>query len=228
MYLKNDMYFILLKDPPTWSGKEQNNKSITSYPGEMTVLNCTVSANPEPTFSWLFNGSTVRDKVTSISNLLIINPTAITDFGTYTCIATNVIYGESKSSNFYINLVLYGPPQSTSLQLEHRTSVSIHLTWTAGFNGGSDQFYTMEYKVFNEENYIVSINKITAQEGDHLNYTLTGLHNNTLYNIRLLAINHNTVGLKQSVSYLNATTLGLFETNIFACAASGLIMRYLM
>ena len=176
------------------------------------MLNCTVCANPELTFRWLFNGSAVEDNVTTINNLLVINHTTITDFGTYTCITTNVIFGKNESSTFYINLVLYGPSQSSSLQLEHRTSVNIHLTWIAWFNGGSDQFYTLEYKANYEKNYVVSADKIPAQESQHLNYTISELQNNTLYNIRLLATNYNTVGLNQSVSYLNATTLGLFLT----------------
>ena len=143
-------------------------------------------------------------------NLLIINNTVETDFGTYTCIATNVIFREQESSYFNFNLVLYGPPKNPSIQMEHSTSVSIHIKWIAGFNGGSDQFYTVEYKTYYEmTNYILWMDNITAQEGDALNSTIYGLRNDTLYNIRLMATNHNQVGLKQSASYLNATTLGL-------------------
>ena len=203
--------FNLLLDPPIWSGREedQNNKTVASYPGLTTVLNCTVCADPDPSFSWLFNGSSVKSNVTMIGSLLIINNTVETDFGTYTCIARNFIFGIQESSYFNFNVVLYGPPTNPDILVEHRTSVSIHLTWTAGFNGGSDQFYTLAYKTFYEMNYIVWIDYITAQEGEVLTSTIHGLRNNTLYNIRLLATNQNTVGLNQSVTYLNATTLGL-------------------
>ena len=173
------------------------------------MLNCTVCADPDPSFSWLFNGSSVKGNVTMIGSLLIINNTVETDFGTYTCIARNVIYGINESFVFNFNVVLYGAPQPPNLLVEHRTSVSIHLIWTAGFNGGSDQFYTLEYKAHYEVNYILWIDYITAQEGDPLTSTISGLKNDTLYNIRLLATNHNTVGLNQSVTYLNVTTLGL-------------------
>ena len=142
-------------------------------------------------------------------SLLIINNTVETDFGTYTCIAINVISGKQEISYFNFNLILYGPPKNPNIQVEHRTSVSINLTWTAGYNGGSDQFYTVEYKAYYEMDYITWIDRIIAQEGDSLTSTIHGLRNDTLYNIRLLATNHNTVGLNQSVSNLNATTLGL-------------------
>ena len=172
------------------------------------MLNCTVCANPEPSFSWLFNGSNVRDNVTMTGSLLIINNTEETDFGTYTCIARNLIFGIQESSYFNFNMVLYGPPKNSSMQVEHVTSVSIHLIWTAGFNGGSDQYYTLEYKAYDENAYMRWGNHIPAKEGEIITTTIYELRNNTLYNIRLLATNRNTVGLNQSVSFLDATTLG--------------------
>ena len=173
------------------------------------MLNCSVCANPEPTFSWLFNGGSVRNNITILNSLLLINITTEADFGTYTCIARNVIFEIQKSSYFDFNVVLYGPPKNPDILVQRRTSSSIQLTWIAGFNGGSVQFYTLAYKAYYEVNYVVWIDHITAQEGESLNSTIHGLLDDTLYNIRLLATNHNTVGLTQSTSYQDATTMGL-------------------
>ena len=212
--------FLLFLDPPIWSEEKikflQYNITQASYPGERTILNCSVCANPKPSFYWLLNGSAIKDNITTTDNLLVINDTMESDFGTYTCIATNTIFGQNESSYFYFNLVHYGPPKTPELIVEQVTHISIHLIWTAGYNGGTEQFFTLEYKAFNEINFRRwgDLIGLGAKDGDVLNVTIHGLQYKTLYNIRLLAINHNTIGINQSESNLNVTTQGLFKISV--------------
>ena len=67
---------------------------------EEVILNCTVSASPDPVYSWSFPDSCSSCPDTSNDSVLIFTAEDITDSGEYTCVAENQ-YG-NLSVTFYV------------------------------------------------------------------------------------------------------------------------------
>ena len=79
------------------------------------------------------------------------------DFGTYTCIVSNIIDSQTHQSEFPITLVPRGGPDPPSaLDVTHITSVSADIHWTAGFDGGyQDAWFEVAYKLGSEADLVV-------------------------------------------------------------------------
>ena len=56
---------------------------------EEVILNCTVSASPNPVYTWSSPDSCSSCPDTSNDSVLIFTPEDITDSGEYTCVAEN-------------------------------------------------------------------------------------------------------------------------------------------
>ena len=61
--------------------------------GEEVILNCIVSASPDPVYSWSLPDSCSSCPNTSNDSVLIFTAEDITDSGEYTCVAENQ-YGD--------------------------------------------------------------------------------------------------------------------------------------
>ena len=67
----------------------QQNQIVIINVSEEVILNCTVSASPDPVYSWSFPDSCSSCPNTSNDSVLIFTAEDITDSGEYTCIAEN-------------------------------------------------------------------------------------------------------------------------------------------
>ena len=67
----------------------EQNKEVTVSVGEEVILNCTVSASPDPVYTWSFPDSCSSCPNTSNDSVVIFTAEDITDSGEYTCVAEN-------------------------------------------------------------------------------------------------------------------------------------------
>ena len=65
------------------------NQTLMVNVSEEVILNCTVSASPDPVYSWSFPDSSSSCPNTSNDSVLIFTAEDITDSGVYTCVAEN-------------------------------------------------------------------------------------------------------------------------------------------
>ena len=73
--------------PPVLASKQ--NQTVTVSVGEEVTLNCTVSASPDPVYSWSFPDSCSSCPNTSNDSVVIFTAEDTTDSGEYTCVAEN-------------------------------------------------------------------------------------------------------------------------------------------
>ena len=86
--------------PPKLEVSEQT-QAVTVIFGEELILNCTVSASPDPVYSWSFPDSCSSCPNTSNNSVLIFTAEDITDSGEYTCVAENEHGVVSKTFSVY-------------------------------------------------------------------------------------------------------------------------------
>ena len=67
---------------------EQDEEVVVNV-GEQVILNCTVSASPDPVYNWSLPDSCSSCPNTSNDSVLIFTAEDITDSGEYTCVAEN-------------------------------------------------------------------------------------------------------------------------------------------
>ena len=87
--------------PPVLS--HQHNQTVMVNVSEEVVLNCTVSASPDPVYSWSFPDSCSSCPNTSNNSVLIFTAGDITDSGEYTCVAENEYGNVSKEFKVHVN-----------------------------------------------------------------------------------------------------------------------------
>ena len=80
------MVTILLSGPPIVSKGDQ---AVMVSVSEEVILNCTVSASPNPVYSWSFPDSCSSCPNTSNDSVLIFTAENITDSGEYICVVEN-------------------------------------------------------------------------------------------------------------------------------------------
>ena len=79
------------------------NQTVAVKISEEVILNCTVSASPDPVYSWSFPDSCSSCPNTSNDSVLIFTAEDITDSGEYTCVAENEY--ENLSVTFYVTVI---------------------------------------------------------------------------------------------------------------------------
>ena len=67
----------------------EQNKTVTVSVGKEVILNCTVSASPDPVYNWSFPDSCSSCPNTSTDSVLIFTAEDNTDSGEYICVAEN-------------------------------------------------------------------------------------------------------------------------------------------
>ena len=85
-----DLIFFVSGSPELIA--EQNEEVVVSV-GEEVILNCIVSASPDPVYSWSLPDSCSSCPNTSNDSVLIFTAEDVTDSGEYTCVAENQ-YGD--------------------------------------------------------------------------------------------------------------------------------------
>ena len=71
------------------------------------------------------------------------------------------------------------------------TDSSITVTWIPGYNGGHQQTFHLQYRVSGSDEWkLVDIpNNHKEEQSDLMSYTLTELQDETLYELRMYAVN---------------------------------------
>lgn len=161
---------------------------------ETALLQCKMSAYPEPKFEWFYNGKTLDSEIsdryqTNSTELeddihlgtLAIRNTRESDYGDYTCRASNSAGDDDERT--IIKLVKKSAPETPiGLEVLEVVSDSASLRWTEGFNGG-----------FSTTEYVVNYNDGEKSRNESCRAMnpckVTGLESRHEYQFRVLAVN---------------------------------------
>ena len=146
--------------------------------------------NPWGQFEWTFKGGDLPSNVVQCDNVLTVLSVQLTDFGSYTCTASNVLQGDIHEGSYIFELINSGPDTDpTDLTVMASTSVSVSLRWTCGHNGGDDNMWFELYLSKAGGEYEVYDNKIPAVcstgERNRPDYRVEGLESDTEYQFQV-------------------------------------------
>ncbi|XP_022111556.1 synaptogenesis protein syg-2-like isoform X2 [Acanthaster planci] len=184
------------------------NKGMTEQGGKdggSASLTCIAKGNPRPTMQWYGLNNTVITSETDTAKFMVVNVTTggdgvygfqVTstltinnidsdiDFGTYTCISTN---GIGEEDMLKVNLTgTRRPDKPIRVMITGQTAESLTVTWTAGYDGGEEQSFRVSYLKVSDSTETGVGESVT---GGKTTYTVTGLEDNTEYEIRVYARN---------------------------------------
>uniref|UniRef100_A0A8C0IT28 NPHS1 adhesion molecule, nephrin n=1 Tax=Chelonoidis abingdonii TaxID=106734 RepID=A0A8C0IT28_CHEAB len=185
-----------------------------AMPGDRSspaTLQCRAQGVPSVKFSWEKNGAalhpdnpryterTWHEGAWHSSTLTITNVSAMHDYATFTCRASNAL-GTDKLD---IQLLSTSPPDPpTGLKVVSITHNSATLEWIPGFDGGLPQRFRIRYHWPGTPGALY-MDVFPAQTPA---FTLTGLSPATSYNIGVSA--HNTLGESTQGPSITITTAG--------------------
>ena len=180
------------------------------------MLVCEVCANPSPTIEWYFEEDT-----TSLSTGEYLTLTNIQDsnYGNYTCVASNTIQGQVCTESFTYSLVLGpGPPGPVvNLSVVNVTSVSVSLQWTSSWDGDMTASFMLQYKEVGSGEYIVAESDIPwVDPGSYTTTTVSSLSNNTEYEFYVLSENSFNDGSSSNPVEITSTTGGRMNIRLIA------------
>ena len=91
---------LYLSGPPEFP--HEHNETVMVNISEEMILNCTVSASPDPVYSWSFLDSCSSCPRSHNKSVMILNAD-VTNSGEYTCIAKNEYGNVSKEFRVHVN-----------------------------------------------------------------------------------------------------------------------------
>ena len=147
--------------------------------GTYITLVCDVCANPNPTIKWFFEKETTS--LTTGENLTLTN-IQDSNYGNYTCVASNTIQGQVCTESFTHSLVLGpGPPGPVvNLSVVNVTSVSVSLQWTSSWDGEMTASFMLQYRQVGSSEYTVAESGINwVDPGSYTTTTVTSLSDDT-------------------------------------------------
>ena len=185
--MNNDM-FIYNPDAPYWTTGPEGRK-VAGAEGEYATLRCNVDSNPNGTYKWKLDGSTLPGE--DGAAFQIANVTADDYNGFYACVVSNIIDSKTHQSEFPITLVLRGGPDAPSaLEVTHITSVSADIHWTAGFDGGyQDAWFEVAYKLGSEPDFGGWEKVDGVPAGQTVTHRISSLSEQSDYLVRVKAVN---------------------------------------
>ncbi|XP_070547382.1 contactin-6-like [Ptychodera flava] len=205
--------------------------------GDDVTLTCSSSGIPPPVYTWYHNGEAL-DSHGRIHKIHGINAA---DSGMYICHVTN--REDTRSSSIYID-VLTPPSKIKNTTVSSVTDSLITVSWIPGYDGGSQQVFSIEYRKTSlhysngtEDDIHRTVNWSRTTTTNLTTHTLTGLQPSTSYILHVVSIN--VVGETKSDS-IQVTTAGeptkaisaikliiLISLSVVACAAVSLIIAIL-
>ena len=150
---------------------------------------CDVCANPNPTIEWYF-----QEETTSLTTGEYLTLTNVQDsnYGNYTCVASNTIQGQVYAVPFTYSLVLGpGPPGPVvNLSVVNVTSVSVSLQWTSSWDGDMTASFMLQYRKIGSSEYIVAESGMNwVDPGSYTTTTVTSLSYDTDYDFSVYSEN---------------------------------------
>ena len=111
-----------------------------------------------------------------------------------------------------------GPPGvPINFKIDHRSSVSVWLSWEANLNGGSQQYFVVYHRAVDASDIIIASELIKdTGTSQTLEYKVTGLNESTEYEFKVMAMNGYD-GNEGNTSFTGperATTLGIKELSM--------------
>jgi len=169
------------------------------------VLEVHTCSNPSHrSYKWTFNGTELRPGIEG-DNSSSINITRVQweDFGEYTCTVSNEINGDQRSTDITIQLFAQSRPEAPQCaSAEGLTSQRINVTWMTGFNGGSDQTFTLKSKQEGDSDYTDVAKGIRDPDAKNnpveITYSVDELDPQTKYYFQIKATNINEEGETES------------------------------
>ncbi|XP_071806501.1 uncharacterized protein [Asterias amurensis] len=167
-------------------------------------LSCKAVGNPAPVMTWfdpnntVINSTRTPDKYTVenttsggddiygfmvTSSLTIKRVNSEVDYGLYTCNSSNGI-GQVDMLRVLLNGTRR-PNRPTGVVMTDRTSSSIAVGWSAGYNGGETQWFNVSHKKTADSSETFS----DRIDGEVTTYNVTGLESYTEYEIKVYAEN---------------------------------------
>ncbi|XP_072048955.1 LOW QUALITY PROTEIN: uncharacterized protein [Amphiura filiformis] len=183
--------------------KKNNQRGVN--PGGNIMMDCLTNGLPNPQVSWK-NQKERQFQMTPIMTIyetikeddgvhgtlflsqLLIENVAESDYGNYSCESINSIGGP----DIFI-IYLTGPtvPGSvTNLTITASTLTSLSINWNAGYSGGEDlyQWFIVDFRMYNN-NQPGNWEGETEVKNVVTQYEVTGLSEDTLYDIRVFSVN---------------------------------------
>ena len=174
------IYASVSADSAFWENSETKFLEPIGRGTDVTLI-CDVCANPNPTIEWFFEEDTTS--LTTGENLTLSN-IQDSNYGNYTCVASNIIQGQVCTESFTYSLVLGpGPPGPVvNLSVVNVTSVSVSLQWTSSWDGEMTASFMLQYREVGSSEYTVAESGINwVDPGSYTSSTVTSLSNDTEY-----------------------------------------------
>ena len=167
-------------------------------------------ANPNPTFDWFFeadNSSLTTENLT-LTNIQDSN------YGNYTCVASNTIQGQVYTESFTYSLVLGpGPPGPVvNLSVVNVTSVSVSLQWTSSWDGDMTASFMLQYREVGFIEYSVAESEINwVDPGRYTTTAVTSLSGDTEYEFSVTTDNSYNGASSSNPVMVTSKTYGRFN-----------------
>ena len=171
---------------------------------------CDVCANPNPTLDWYFDED--KTSLTTGENLTLTNIQE-SNYGNYTCEASNTIQGQVYTESFTYSLVLGpGPPGPVvNLSVVNVTSVSVSLQWTSSWDGDMTASFMLQYReVGSSEYHVAETNIEWVDDGRYTTATVTSLSGDTEYDFSVTTNNSYNGGSSSNAETVTSKTYGMF------------------
>lgn len=102
-------------------------------------------------------------------------------------------------------MILGGPETPSNFTITNLSEISITVQWIPGFDGGHTQTFCIEYRIIGTNAWMLQETKSSDQEDTHNFYTLSGLQDETTYELRMYA--QNAFNQSEKTDTATATTL---------------------
>uniref|UniRef100_A0A1I8EV84 Immunoglobulin I-set domain-containing protein n=2 Tax=Wuchereria bancrofti TaxID=6293 RepID=A0A1I8EV84_WUCBA len=160
-FVTSSMALSVIHGPVILNERYPSDALAAADIGSTARIVCHVSARPDPEFTWLRNGSEVRDgqsryvvrnirlndKIDEFQSILEITDSVIYDHGPYICRTSN---GNGQKQELVIKLQAKSKPQAPrDLQLISSLSTSLFIGWRPSFDGGEEQNFQLECRKVN-------------------------------------------------------------------------------
>ncbi|XP_072342735.1 neural cell adhesion molecule 1-like isoform X13 [Scyliorhinus torazame] len=183
-----------------YAPKLQGTVTVYTWEGNPVNITCEVLAHPRALVTWFRDGqqlpssnySSIKIYNTRSTNYLQVTPDSENDFGPYNCTASNRVGVESKE---FILVQAETPSAPAVLDtIPYSSTVQVKVEEPESTGGVPILKYLVEWKVRNTEEWFTKHADAREVLGSDNVITVSGLSPETMYSLRLSAINGKGIG----------------------------------